>query len=154
MNTLPYRQIHSAIVCKYQSFVDPLLKKNFRLPLVHVRLKFGTKALKTDALVDSGATGTFMPIDYAEMLGLVLKDTASEARGAGGLFKTAQSKVDLVEILKGSTVFCRLENVDVHVTVASGAIPHVVLGRDTIFRKFDITYREHKEQMVFRPPKH
>jgi predicted aspartyl protease len=55
------------------------------LPLVHIRLKHGDLAFRTDALIDSGATATFLPIEIAEVLGMDLSEKPSEAVGAGAL---------------------------------------------------------------------
>ncbi len=198
-----------AIVCSYLTFTDPRLKRPFRLPLVHIRLSHKGKSFRTDALVDSGATGTFMPIDLMNILGFGLEPLKVEspaqeqvqserqevqvvrqevewaispqsvgtvqkevevsqmsvqasnseegkkhqAVGAGGMFGTYQVKIDKIEVLKGRFPFCSFENWAVLVPDKEGAIPHAVLGRDSIFRKFDVTYRENKEEMVFRKPK-
>ncbi len=76
-----------------------------------------------------------------------------EAVGAGGMFGTYEVTIDLVEVLKGRHPFCSFENLRVLVPDKEGSIPHAVLGRDSIFRKFDVTYREKKEEIVFRKPK-
>ena len=77
----------------------------------------------------------------------------SQAVGAGGMFGTYKVKIDKIEVLKGRFPFCSFENWTVLVPDKEGAIPHAVLGRDSIFRKFDVTYRENKEEIVFRKPK-
>jgi hypothetical protein len=76
-----------------------------------------------------------------------------QAVGAGGMFGTYEVTIDKIEVLKGRYPFCSFENWKVLVPDKEGAIPHAVLGRDSIFRKFDVTYRETKEQIVFRKPK-
>ena len=157
-----------AIVCRYLSFKDPRLKITFRLPLVHIRLRLGDNSIRTDALVDSGATATFIPLDIMNMLGLDLKSEEEseaegksegkpklhEAVGAGGSFKTYEVEVDSIEVLKSKTPFCTFPKCKALVPTKRDAIPHAVLGRDTIFQKYDITYREHKQQVVFRVRKH
>jgi len=174
-------------VCSYLTFTDPRLKRSFRLPLVHIRLTHKGKSFRTDALVDSGATGTFLPIELMNILGFNLtpvtenpptqpspveaspvlasavvssvvtaqgsKEEKQQAVGAGGIFGTYKVKIDLIEVLKGRHNFCSLANWMVLVPDKEGAIPHAVLGRDSIFRKFDVTYRENKEEVVFRRPK-
>jgi hypothetical protein len=37
-----------------------------------------------------------------------------------------------------------------HSSCASDGISYAVLGRDTIFLKYDVTFREHMEQIVFK----
>lgn len=76
-----------------------------------------------------------------------------QAVGAGGMFGTYEVTIDLIEVLKGHYEFCSFENWKVLVPDKEGAIPHAVLGRDSIFRKFDVTYREKKEEIVFRKSK-
>jgi hypothetical protein len=186
-----------AIVCSYLTFTDPRLKRPFRLPLVHIRLTHKGKSFRTDALVDSGATGTFLPIELMNILGFNLipltenppaqaapapsptppppptqvssvlasavvssvvatqgdKQEKHQAVGAGGLFGTYKVSIELIEVLKGRHAFCSFPNWTVLVPDKEGAIPHAVLGRDSIFRKFDVTYREKKEEIVFRRPK-
>ena len=156
--------MQGAIVCRYLSFTDPRLGRTFRLPLVHIRLRHRNTSLRTDALVDSGATATFVPIDLMNVLGFDLRPEGEAqtnqrhkkqaAVGAGGRFETYVKKIDSIEVLKGMMVFCDFSNVTVLVPTRRDAIPPAVLGRDTIFRKFDITYREDREQIVFRPAKY
>ncbi|MCW3975628.1 MAG: hypothetical protein NWE86_05225 [Candidatus Bathyarchaeota archaeon] len=49
--------------------------------------------------------------------------------------------------------FCEFNNCNVRIPVKEGSIPYSVLGRDTIFKEFDISYRENAQQIVFRNPK-
>lgn len=139
--------------CKYLSFYDPKLKKLFRLPLVHIRIKHNGSSIRTDALIDSGATGTFIPIELAEILGVEKPDKTDEAVGAGGVFPTYTSKIGEIEVLKGSSVFCRMRDFTVSIPVNPDALPHSVLGRDSIFWHNDITFRERRKHTIFRSPK-
>ena len=142
-----------AITCSYLNFYDPRLKRNFRLPLVHIRIKHAETVFRTDALVDSGATGTFLPAELVDVLGIPLPKETSSALGAGGEFSTHVTKIDLIQILKGTNSFCEFENKTVSVPTSAGKIPHVVLGRDSIFQCYDITFREKQEKTVYRRPK-
>jgi len=139
--------------CKYLSFYDPKLEKFFRLPLVHIRIKHNGNTIRTDALVDSGATGTFIPIELAEVLGVEKPDETVDAVGAGGTFSTFITKIGEIEVLKGLNIFCRMRNFLVSIPVNPETIPHTILGRDSIFWHNDITFRERKEHTVFRSPK-
>lgn len=142
-----------AITCSYLNFYDPRLKRNFRLPLVHIRIKHAGIAYRTDALVDSGATGTFFPIEHINLLGISLPKETSSALGAGGMFSTYVAKIDMIQILKGTNSFCEFKNKPVSVPTGEGMIPHVVLGRDSIFRCYDITFRERQKRTIYRKPK-
>lgn len=146
--------------------------------MVHIRLRQGTNSVRTDALLDSGATATFIPIDFMNMIGFGLKtqeEKQAEAQqkegepvqppssqeqeekyksqdsvGAGGIFKTYRIDLDSLQVLKGTTAFCSFEPISVLVPSKADALPHVILGRDSIFRRYDITYREHQEHVVLR----
>jgi len=123
------------------------------LPLVHIRMKHNGNTLRTDALVDSGATGTFIPIELTEILGVEKPEKTEEAVGAGGTFPTFVTKIGEIEVLKGLSVFCRMRNYTVSIPTNPDAIPHSILGRDSIFWHNDITFREQREHTIFRSPK-
>jgi hypothetical protein len=109
-------------------------------------------SLTTIGLVDSGSTTTFIPLEIAEMLSLSIEKEES-AVGAGGRFPNTIRRVDIA-ILKGNTGVARFSNFPVYVPTEPDRIPYVVLGRDSIFRKFDVTFRENLERVILRTPKH
>jgi len=119
--------------------------------MLHARLKHGDLSLTTIGLVDSGSTTTFVPLELAEILSLPIEREDS-AVGAGGSFNNTIRKVDII-LLKGNTPFSKILNFPVYVPVEEGRIPYVVLGRDSIFGKFDITFRENKQRFILRGPK-
>ena len=153
MNLLSSYRCRGTFTCKYLSFYDPKLKKPFRLPLVHIRIKHNGNTLRTDALVDSGATGTFIPIELAEILEIEKPEKTEEALGAGGTFPTYVTKIGEIEVLKGLSVFCRMQNYVVSIPTNPDAIPHCILGRDSIFWHNDITFRERRKHTIFRTSK-
>jgi len=110
-------------------------------------------AFQTNALIDSGATGTFAPLEFIELLGIPLPTESELTVGAGGSFNSYRIQLDLIECLKANTPFSSFRNSLVRVPTTYDIIPYVVLGRDTIFTSFDITFRENKQQIIFRPPK-
>ena len=150
---MPFQRRKGTFVCSYLSFRDPRLKAAFRLPLVHVKVKHTDVQFRTDALVDSGATATFLPIELAEILAIELPETRQDVVGAGGVFSTFPAQIDLIEVFKGDRSFCALENANVLIPTQAGAIPHTVLGRDNLFWLHDITFREHRQHTIFREPK-
>lgn len=91
-----------------------------RLPMVRVRLRDGDRSVKTIALVDSGATASFVPPELIEILGIPLGEAAS-ASGAGGDFPTHLVKI-VIEVLKENSVACTIEE-EVHVPVEAGRVP-------------------------------
>lgn len=136
-------------MCKYLSYVLPGGNTPIKLPLIHTKLQSGPNALRTVGLVDSGSTTTFIPTELAEILSLpkVKDDTAV---GAGGRFNTYIAKLDSLSLLKGSDPFEVFNDIKVHVPKATDAIPYVVLGRDCLFRRLQVTFRELDEHVIFR----
>jgi hypothetical protein len=106
----------------------------------------------TIALVDSGATATFMPTDFIGILGLHPKQEEM-AVGVGGVIKVYKEKIDRIEVIHNNKVFCELKNVEVLFPSGFSSIPYGVLGRDGVFKKYDIIFREEKQQIVFKRPK-
>lgn len=140
----------AAISCKYLSYNLPD-GGNIRLPMLHVRLSHGDLSLGTIGLVDSGSTTTFVPLELAEILSLPI-EKESIAVGAGGSFNNTIRRVD-ISLLKGNRVFAKFPNFPVYVPTDAGRLPYVVLGRDSIFRKFDITFRENQMRFILRGSK-
>jgi hypothetical protein len=142
-----------AIVNRYLSYYHPLLKRAFRVPLLHVRLRTATASLTTLGLVDSGATNTFIPTDLAEILGLQIDPTqATPSIGAGGGFDTVSFNIT-IDVLKAGNAVATFSDMPVFVPVNPAAIPYVVLGRDSVFLRFDITFRERIQRTILRPAK-
>lgn len=153
MNKLSSYRCRGTFTCKYLLFYDPKLKKHFRLPLVHIRIKHKGNSIRTDALVDSGATGTFIPIELADVLGIEKPSETHDAIGAGGTFPTFVTRVEEIQVLKSLRVFCKIRNLTVSIPANPDAIPHSILGRDSIFWENDIMFRERRQHTIFRSPK-
>ena len=124
--------------------------KTHRLPMVHVRVVSPPESFKSMALVDTGATTTFIPTEMGEILDLECIEE-SEAGGASGDFPTHICKVFSIEILDNENkLMCNMKNLTVMVPQNPGGIDHVILGRDYIFKVYDITFRERKQRVVFK----
>jgi hypothetical protein len=121
--------------------------------MLHVRILTEKNTLQTVALVDSGSTTTFVPTDMAEILGLTVDPSKSDtAIGAGGEFRTI--KFDLtIQLLKGGIAFDEFKDWPVTVPVNREAIPYVVLGRDSVFLRYDVTFRERQRRTILRASK-
>jgi hypothetical protein len=120
---------------------------------VNIRIKHNNISFKTVALVDSGATATFMPFDFIGILNLTQKKEEA-AVGAGGIFKVMKEKIDLIEIIKRNKSFCDLRSFEVSFPLSPNSIPYAVLGRDSIFQMYDdVTFREYKKHIMFKHPK-
>ncbi len=105
-------------------------------------------SLRTVALADSGATTSFVPVEIAEDLGLHLTP-GPRAGGGGGDFTTFDGEVQL-EVLHHGRVIHRFPHLPISVPRSAGRIPYVVLGRDSIFRAFTLTFEERRARLLLR----
>jgi len=119
--------------------------------MLHIRLSHDDQSLTTIGLIDSGSTTTFVPLELAEILSLPIEEEAS-AVGAGGSFNNTIRKVNIT-LLKGRTAFAKFRGFPAYVPLEEGRVPYVVLGRDSVFRKFDITFRENQQRFILRGSK-
>lgn len=140
------------IVCKYIAYKYQQKNgslKYIKLPLVHVRLESAENAFESVALVDSGATQTLIPLELAEILKLQYEKSKVEVIGAGGAFQSLIAKLKAFKVLKNKTPFATFRDIHVLVPESKGILPYAILGRDHIFRKFDITFHERREKITF-----
>jgi hypothetical protein len=140
----PARLAHGPFVQEYLFFV--LDRRRIAFPLVHVRLRGRRGSLRTVALADSGATATFVPVELAREVGLPLS-RGLPAGGGGGKFPTFEGRLS-IEVLHGGKVIHRFTRLPVSVPRGGGGIPYVVLGRDSLFRAFRLTFDEHRQRLV------
>lgn len=144
------------VVCKYLNYPFSLPEGGIRyiqLPLVHVLLESRVEEIGTDALVDSGSTTTFVPREIADTISLIPSNpteiTSSQASGAGGRFPTDVVHLKRLTLIKNVTPFAQCVECPVHVPREAGKIPYVILGRDHVFPKFDITFHERRRKFTF-----
>ncbi len=116
-------------------------------PKIPITISSGEKSLETLALVDSGSDISIIPRDMAEFLSLDLSGKLGEVSDFH------KRKVELVysfvnvKIEKGDTVF-RMPQLPVRIPVKDEDQPDgVILGRDSLFREFDITFRENSKRI-------
>ena len=120
-----------------------------KIPAVHIKLiDHSGNSLKTFALGDSGATSSFMPREIAEIFEDIKTIEHSEATGAGGSFQT-EIGVFAVQVIKGKKTYWS-HDVMFHIPLEEGRIPYVILGRDSIFQAYNITFREKDQKTIFR----
>lgn len=108
-------------------------------------------SLRTTALVDSGSSVTLIETEIAQALGL-RPEGEKTATGAGGKFQNWTTTIDY-EVLKGGRIACELKGIESYVPKEVGRIPYCILGRDSIFERWDIQFRERQQRMVLRLPK-
>lgn len=123
--------------------------EQLRLPLLNIRLIGPSDTLKTIALVDSGATLTFIPPELAAAVGLEPEKRGEQAIGAGGAFANDLCPYR-IQLLKKDQPIRDLEGV-AFVPQEADRVPYVVLGRDSIFRIYDITFRENRQMVLLKP---
>jgi hypothetical protein len=119
--------------------------------MLHIRLSCNKESLRTIGLVDSGSTTTFVPLELAEMLSAPI-EKEEKALGAGGSFQNTIRKLT-ISILKGKNSVLTFPDFPVYVPTEEDRIPYVVLGRDSIFRKVDVLFRERLQRVYLRTPK-
>lgn len=146
------------IVCRYLTYTykdGRGVTRTIRLPLVNIYLKSSTADTETIALLDTGATRTVLPREYADILSLQYLRAEdggferSETVGAGGTFYCLTALLQRLSVMKRYRPFCTLTNIRVLVPETEGIIPYVILGRDYVFNRFDITFHERRQKVTF-----
>jgi len=122
------------------------------LPFLDIRL-IGPTGLSfiTNALVDSGATASFVPRNLAQVLKLKYSD-ARTTYGAGGKFRTRAASVT-IQYLKNGVVKGTTANATVYVPFDDSSIPYSILGRNTVFRAYEILFLELGQEIHLRCPR-
>ncbi len=129
-----------------------------KLPVVPIDLVSPAAHYITLALVDSGSDRTFLQKQDSEVLQLKLvkeKDGSSRsatAVGAGAAFTCDIMVVPELSLMQKSRPFCTFRSLQVWVPREYDKIPISILGRDSVFRRFDITFQEGRKQLAFRRP--
>jgi hypothetical protein len=120
------------------------------LPLMHVELMSEIETFTTIGLLDSGGTSTFIPYELADILGLVPENPPSSsvvtAGGNAPFFPTVLKKLT---VLVGGKTLSEFSNIRVLVPAQRDKdLPYVILGRDSIFKRFHITFKENIRKFV------
>lgn len=116
------------------------------LPLIHIILCHNGVYLPTPALVDSGAQITLIPKTMACILGIKQTKKIDSVGGAGGRFKVYTCNMDRIILMKDNTVLNEITRPRIRVPL-DYEMPFVVLGRDTIFKKYKILFEENDKQL-------
>lgn len=157
---LPPKNKNSPIVCKYLYYRDHRASGDLilvKIPSVTVAMRSDGAFYKSFALVDSGSYTTFLQKEDDDLLRLEsAKDTAGKdivghASGAGGKFECDVKIVPELSIMDNKEkVFHVYRGLQVFVPKEYGHIPYTILGRDTVFRHFHITFREGQKTIAFQ----
>jgi len=111
-----------------------------KVPLIPIELSRMDKKMLTDALIDSGAATTLISCELGEALGLKHRGEVRKITGAGGKESIIHMH-DLDVELMGEKL-----NFKFGLPQRRGDTPYTILGRDTIFERFEIKFRQ-KETM-------
>ncbi len=115
-------------------------------------LESRTQKIATDGLVDSGATATFIPKEIADAIDLIPSGddvVHQEASGAGGRFPTVSVTLKRLTLVKNVSPFAEFVEVPALVPDQDDVLPYVILGRDCVFKRFDIAFQERRRKFVF-----
>ncbi len=119
-------------------------------PKTPITLSHDEKGLETLGLVDSGSDVSLIPLEMAVFLGLDLSGKRSEVSDFHKKkVEMAYSFVNL-KIEKGDTIF-RILQMTIRIPIKNEEQPDgVILGRDGIFREFNITFEENSRRIVLQ----
>ncbi len=120
------------------------------LPLLQVELVSNTAQLTTIALLDSGATTSFIPYEIADILDLIPETPRStDVVTAGGPANFFPIKLERLSLLAGGMPFSDFRKFRALVPFDSERdLPYVLLGRDSVFKRFYITFKENIKKFV------
>ena len=157
---LPPKTRDSPVVCKYLYYRDHTVSGDLslvRIPSITVAIRSERALYKSFALVDSGSYTTFLQKEDDDLLCLrnakdrMGKDITGYANGAGGKFECDVKIVPQLSIMDNKEkVFHVYRGLQVFVPKDYGHIPYAILGRDTVFKHFHITFREGQKTIAFQ----
>lgn len=134
--------IHPPVKCRYLDYRLPNSRVIF-LPVIHVELTSETQEFTAIGLLDSGATSSFIPYEIAEILEILPKThqciEVETAGGPCGFFPVTLKKLSL---LTGGRRYSEFPNINLLVPEPERDLPYVILGRDYVFKRFHVTFKE------------
>lgn len=118
----------------------------YKYPVIPVKFYYKNKETPIiDALLDSGGDFIVIPMPIARYLGLRLKKAGS-VDTAGGT--TLLFRATLSMIIGKREETAGYNNIQIHVS-GRNDIP-VLLGRHPIFEDYEITFKNHKNQLILK----
>ena len=103
-------------------------------------------SINIHALVDSGATHTFLPKRFAKLLGFVDEGNFVNVQHIADRYKVRHATVKSIEIMQGQKVFENMR--DQTVLIGDSEIQFCILGRMSLFKRFDITFSEKRRKLT------
>jgi hypothetical protein len=133
---------HVPVKCRYLDYRLPNGRVIF-LPLIHVELASESETFTTIGLLDSGATLSFIPYELAEILDVIPENrTNIPVETAGGSADFFPLTLKRLSLLVGGKIFSDFRNIHLLVPPPERDLPYVILGRDYVFKRFHVTFRE------------
>jgi hypothetical protein len=99
--------------------------------------------------LDSGATTSFIPHEIADILEVIPENPQSQAvETAGGRANFVPATLKKLSLLAGGNIFSEFPNFRVLISSPERDLPYTILGRDTVFKRFHITFKENIRKFV------
>ena len=127
-----------------------LVSHNGFYPCLRVVIEHDEKTASF-ALIDSGSSDeTYIPRTVAKSIGLLdLKSKITTSVSASGKFEVYRVKLKALHIVRHKDCFTTFRYITVRVpTEKVKDLPFVVLGRSTIFKRYDITFSEKRKKII------
>lgn len=117
-------------------------------PIVPITISAEGKSLDVEALVDSGSDGCIIPKDLAEAIGIKTVGKIDEIGIGGEKMKAVIGQITVT--IDDGKEHVTLPNIPVYVAVEGGPeLEEVIIGREPIFRDFNITFKQNSDRIVF-----
>ncbi len=121
------------------------------LPMVGVVMSHNDNILTTNGLVDSGSNITVVPLRLARLLKIELKEQDDSVMGVGGSVNMHLAKVDGFTIIEEKMTLAKFDDQVIRVSTSENTARFIILGRNSIFRRFDIKFQETQKMMQLYP---
>lgn len=72
-----------------------------------------------------------------------------DAEGAGSKFNCLVAKIKRLMLIKNVTSFCIYSGIDILVPENNGVLPYMIIGRDIVFPRYDVTFHERRQKITF-----
>jgi hypothetical protein len=116
---------------------------------MRVELVSETETISTTALLDSGATLSFIPYEIAEILDVIPQEqTPIDVETAGGPSHFFPVRLKKLSVFAGGEILSDFIHPTVLVPTDRGNdLPYAILGRDLFFKRFHITFMEKRKKV-------
>jgi len=121
------------------------------LPLIQIELVSATESIPTIALLDSGATLSFIQHEMAEMLDVLSDPNVSliDVATAGGTRQFKGVRLSKLSLIAGGRIFSDFSNFPILIpSQQANDLPYAILGRDSIFKRFHVTFKEKSKKFT------